>query len=70
VRIDSFSAHETGFNASLLAVQASVDITLTVLRPSDLPSDVKMANFLANAYQAARSALAIAGVAQGVELML
>ena len=70
VRIDSFTAHETGFNSSLLPVQANVDLGLTVLRTSDLPSDVKMANFLANAYQAARSALAIAGVAQGVELML
>ena len=29
-----------------------------------------MANFVANAYQATRSALAVIGVAQGVELML
>jgi len=29
-----------------------------------------MANFVANAYQASRSAMAITGVAQGVELML
>jgi hypothetical protein len=70
VRVDSFSAHEKGFNSALFPVQADVDITVTVLRPSDLPSDVKMANFLANAYQAARSALAVVGIAQGVELML
>ena len=70
VRIDSFTAHETGFNAALLPVQATVDLSLTVLRDTDLTSDLKMANFIANAYQAARSALAIAGVAQGVELML
>lgn len=70
VRIDSYTAHETGFNAGLLPVQATVDLSLTVLRDTDLPGDLKMANFLANAYQAARSALAIAGVAQGVELML
>jgi hypothetical protein len=70
VRIDSFVAHETGFNAALLPVQATVDLSLTVLRTTDLTSDLKMANFVANAYQAARSALAIAGVAQGVELML
>ncbi len=70
VRIDSFSAHETGFNSLLLPVQASVDLSLTVLRETDLTSDLKMANFLASAYQAARSALAVAGVAQGVELML
>ena len=70
VRIDSFTAHETGFNAALLPVQATVDLSLTVLRTTDLTSDLKMANFVANAYQAARSALAIAGVAQGVELML
>jgi hypothetical protein len=70
VRIDSFTAHETGFNAALLPVQATVDLSLTVLRDTDLTSDLKMANFVANAYQATRSALAIAGVAQGVELML
>lgn len=70
VRVDSFSAHEKGFNSAMLPVQADVDIMVTVLRPSDLPSDVKMAKFLANAYQAARSALAAVGVAQGVELML
>ena len=70
VRIDSFTAHETSFNAALLPVQATVDLSLTVLRDTDLTSDLKMANFVANAYQAARSALAIAGVAQGVELML
>jgi hypothetical protein len=70
VRITSFSAHETGFNAALLPVQATVDLGLTVLRPSDLDSGLKLAGFLAEAYQAARSALAIAGVAQGVELML
>jgi hypothetical protein len=70
VRIDSFTARETGFNAALLPVQATVDLSLTVLRDTDLTSDLKMANFVANAYQAARSALAVAGVAQGVELML
>jgi len=70
VRIDSYSAHETGFNAALLPVQASVDVSLTVLRTSDLASNQKAANFLANAYQATRSVLAVAGVAQGVELML
>lgn len=70
VRIDSFTARETGFNAALLPVQATVDLSLTVLRDTDLTSDLKMANFIANAYQAARSALAIGGVAQGVELML
>ncbi len=70
VRIDSFTARETGFNAALLPVQATVDLSLTVLRTTDLTSDLKMANFLANAYQAARSALAVTGVAQGVELML
>jgi hypothetical protein len=70
VRIDSFTARETGFNAALLPVQATVDLSLTVLRDTDLTSDLKMANFLADAYQAARSALAITGVAQGVELML
>jgi hypothetical protein len=70
VRIDSYTAHETGFNAGLLPVQATVDLSLTVLRDTDLTGDLKMANFLASAYQAARSALAITGVAQGVELML
>jgi hypothetical protein len=70
VRIDSYTARETAFNAALLPVQATVDLSLTVLRTTDLTSDMKMANFVANAYQATRSALAITGVAQGVELML
>ena len=70
VRIDSYTAHETGFNAALLPVQATVDLSLTVLRTTDLTSDMKMANFVASAYQETRSTLAVAGVAQGVELML
>ena len=70
VRITSFTARETGFNAGLLPVQATVDLGLTVLRPGDLDSNLKMAGFLAQAYQAVRSTLAVAGVAQGVELML
>jgi hypothetical protein len=70
VRIDTFTAHETGFNAALLPVQVTVDLSLTVLRDTDLSSDQKLATFLADAYQAARGALAVTGVAQGVELML
>jgi hypothetical protein len=70
VRIDSYTARETGFNAALLPVHATVDMSLTVLRDTDLTSDLKLANFVANAYQAARTRLAITGVAQGVELML
>lgn len=70
VRIDSFTAQETGFNAALLPIQATVDLSLTVLRETDLTSDLKMANFVASAYQAARSAMAVTGLAQGVELML
>ena len=70
VRITSFTARETGFNAALLPVQATVDLGLTVLRPADLDTDLKMAGFLAQAYQASRSVLAVTGVAQGVELML
>jgi hypothetical protein len=69
VRIDRYIARETGFNAALLPVQATVDLSFTVLRNTDLTSDLKLANFMAYAYQAARSALAITGVAQGVELM-
>ena len=70
VRIDSYTVRETGFNAALRPVQATVDLSLTVLRGTDLTSDLKMANFVANAYQATRSALAVTGIAQGVELML
>jgi hypothetical protein len=70
VRIDSFTAHETGFNAALLPVQATADISLTVLRDTDLDSSKKLAVFLADAYQAARSTMAVTGIAQGVELML
>ena len=70
VRLDSFTAHETGFHAALLPVPATVDLSQTVLRTTDLTSDLKMANFVANAYQASRSALAIAGVAHGVQQKL
>ena len=70
VRITSFTARETGFNAALLPVQATVDLGLQVLRPGDLDEGLMMAGFLAEAYQATRSVLAVAGVAQGVELML
>jgi hypothetical protein len=68
VRIDSYSAHETGFDSAMQPIQASVDLTLTVLRPDDLSPDLVLANAMATAYQAARSALAIVGMAQGVEL--
>jgi hypothetical protein len=70
VRIDTFTAHETGFNAALRPVQATVDLSLTVLRTTDLSSGQKQATFLADAYQAARRKLAVTGVKQGVELML
>lgn len=69
VRIDSYTAHETGFDASLQPVQATVDISVQVLRPTDLAADMALARALALAYQAARGALALTGVAQGVELM-
>jgi hypothetical protein len=68
VRVDDYSAHETGFDAALQPVQATVDLTLTVLRPEDLSSDLVLATAMANAYQAARAALAVVGMAQGVEL--
>lgn len=70
VRIESYTVHETGFDALLQPVQATVDLSLTVLRESELAADMTLAKVLANAYQAVRSALAIVGVAQGVELML
>jgi hypothetical protein len=70
VRIDSYTAQETAFNAALFPVQATVDLSVTVLRTTDLTPGMKMANFVANAYQASRSAMAITGVAQCVELML
>jgi hypothetical protein len=69
VRIESYSAHETGFDELLQPVQATVDLSLVVLRDTDLAADLVLARVLANAYQAARSALAVVGVAQGVEVM-
>jgi hypothetical protein len=69
VRVDTYTVHETGFDAALQPVQATVDLSVQVLRPTDVPSDMTLAKVLANAYQAARSAFAITGVAQGVELM-
>jgi hypothetical protein len=70
VRIESYTATETGFNPALLPVQATVDLALTVLRESDLGHDQRAATFLASAYQASRTAMALLGVGQGVELML
>ena len=70
VRIATYTAHETGFDALLQPVQASVDLTLTVLRDTDLAADMTLAKTLANAYQAVRSASAVVGVAQAVELMV
>ncbi|NJP31896.1 hypothetical protein [Micromonospora thermarum] len=70
VRVDSCTIHETGFDALLQPVQATVDLSLTVLRSRDLSPDLKLANVLATAYQAVRTASATVGIAQGVELML
>ena len=70
VRIESYTVHETGFDESLQPVQANVDLSLVVLRATDLASDMTLANVLANAYQATRSALAVTGIAQGVEVLL
>ncbi|WP_146603984.1 hypothetical protein [Micromonospora deserti] len=70
VRVDSCTIHETGFDAMLQPVQATVDLSLTVLRSRDLSPDLKLANALATAYQAVRTASATVGIAQGVELML
>jgi hypothetical protein len=39
-----------------------------VLRPEDLSTDQVLATAMASAYQAARTALAVVGMAQGVEL--
>jgi hypothetical protein len=70
VRVDGCTIHETGFDALLQPVQATVDLSLTVLRGRDLSEDMKLANVLATAYQAVRTASAAVGIAQGVELML
>lgn len=70
VRIDSFTARETGFDALLQPVQATVDLSLTVLRDRDLQADMTLATVMATAYQAVRTASATVGIAQGVELML
>jgi hypothetical protein len=70
VRIDSFTAHETGFDALLQPVQATVDLSMTVLRDSDLSPNMTLANVMATAYQTVRTASAVVGIAQGVELML
>lgn len=69
VRIDSYSVHETGFDSALQPVQATVDLSVTVLRGRDLNADQTLANVMATAYQAVRTGLAVVGVAQGLELM-
>jgi hypothetical protein len=70
VRIDSYTARETGFDALLQPVQATVDLSLTVLRDRDLSPDMTLANVMATAYQTVRTAGAVIGIAQGLELML
>lgn len=70
VRIDSYTAHETGFDAALQPVQATVDLSFTVLRPSDLDPSLTLSTVMATAYQTVRTASAVVGTAQGVELML
>jgi hypothetical protein len=70
VRIDTVTIQETGFDALLHPVQASVELSLTVLRERDFDADMTMAKVMATAYQAVRAASATVGIAQGVELML
>lgn len=69
VRIDSYTATETGFDAAMQPVQAAVDLSVTVLRDRDLNADMTLANVMAVAYQAVRTGMAVVGIAQGVELM-
>ena len=64
------TVRETGFDGLLQPVQATVDLALTVLRERDLQSDMTLAKVMATAYQAVRTASAVVGIAQGVELML
>lgn len=70
VRIETYTAHETGFDATLQPVQATVDLSLTVLRPSDVDPSLTLSTVMAAAYQTVRQASAVAGVAQGLELMV
>lgn len=70
VRIETYTAHETGFDAALQPVQATVDLSLTVLRPSDIDPSLTLSTVMTAAYQTVRQAGAVAGVAQGLELML
>ncbi len=68
VRLDSFTAVESGFDTGLQPVQATVDLSFTVLRERDFHSDMTYANAMASAYQAARADSAAQGVEQGVEV--
>lgn len=68
VRIDAYTARETGFDELLNPVQATVEITLTVLRPSDLEQSMILARAMATAYQELRKVAATAGILQGLEL--
>lgn len=70
VRIDGFTCQETGFDSLLQPVQATVDLSLTVLRDFDLESSMALARVMATAYQVIRTGMAVVGLAQGVELML
>ena len=68
VRLKSLTIHETDFDELLNPIQATADLSFTVLRVDDLSTDDTVARAAAKYYQGAREAKAVLQLAQIAEL--
>jgi hypothetical protein len=69
VRLKTLTIHETAFDELLNPIQATADLSFTVLRVDDLSSDDTVARAAAKYYQVAREAKAFLQLAQIPELI-
>lgn len=69
VRLKSLTIHETAFDELLNPIQATVDLSFTVLRVDDLSSGDTIARAAAKYYQGAREVKAVLQLAQIPELL-
>jgi hypothetical protein len=68
VQVKSMVIRETGFDALLNPIHATVDVGLTVLRTADLPKDEKLARLAADYYRGAREVKSVLQLPQMLEL--
>lgn len=68
VTVTSLTIRETGFDALLNPIHASVDLALTVQRKEELPADEQFARAAADVYQGAREVKAVLQLPQMLEL--